>query len=147
MKCFPIEFFKNFNGFEKINKIQIWSKRSKLTIYAYKGVICRVKVQKEDFFRTILGEKLVKRTARCGKRVMITQKKKILLVSQFKKLSFKSSPVKKFESQGQKTPKFWTSAVVHYHLLKAWKSQLWATRAFFSIQIVSVLVHKHICPY
>ena len=56
LKCFPIEFFKNFNGFEKINKIQIWSKLSKLTIYAYKGVICRVKVKKEDFFELFWGK-------------------------------------------------------------------------------------------
>ena len=109
-----------------------------------KGSFAGSKFKKRIFFELFLGKSWSKEppVAEMGYDYTF-----FLLVSQFKKLCFKSGVVKKLESQGQKTPKFWTSAVVHYHLLKAWKSQLWATRAFFSIQIVSVLVHKHICPY
>ena len=96
-----------------------------------KGSFAGSKFKKRIFFELFWGKSWSKEPPVAEKGLWLLKKKKFLLVSQFKKLSFKSSPVKKFESQGQKTPKFWTSAVVHYHLLKAWKSQLWATRAFF----------------
>ena len=131
LKCFPIEFFKYFNGFQKINKYKSEVSDQNWQFMPTKGSFAGSKFKKRIFFELFWGKSWSKEPPVAEKGLWLLKKKIFLLVSQFKKLSFKSSPVKKFESQGQKTPKFWTSAVVHYHLLKAWKSQLWATRAFF----------------